>query len=123
MNDQSPSPGAPLLVPASLFPELPPLGEDRLRVLVVGQSGIDLLPQVLRSLANLGLSPLSTYQHRHADGTSSLPLEFEPQGQEVAERIARNLSGLPDVRRVVYQESGGGGLFHHNKERPIAAAG
>ena len=122
MTDQSPHPGVPVLIPASLFPELPPPGEDRLRVLVIGQAGIDLLPRVLRSLADLGLSPLSTHRHRHADGTASLALEFEPQGQEVAERIARSLSALPEVRRVVYEESGGGGLFHQDKERSVVAA-
>ncbi len=106
----------------TLFPEAP--SENRLRVLVVGRAGLDLLPAVLRGLANLGLTPLSARLHRHDDGTASLPLEFEPQGPAGAERIARALSALPEVRRVAYEEAGGGGLFGRtaSSEIPIRAA-
>jgi len=110
------------LVPGDLFSKGPPARRDRLRVLVVGQAGLDLLPQVLRSLANLGLSPLSARLHRHDDGTASLPLEFEPQGPALAERIARSLSALPEVRRVAYEEAGSGGLFRQDTEERAVAA-
>jgi hypothetical protein len=89
---------------------------------VVGQAGLDLLPQVLRRLANLGLSPLSVRLHRHDDATASLTLEFEPQGAAAAERIARSLSSLPEVRRVAYREAGSGGLFRRETEEPAVAA-
>ena len=112
----------PPLAPGSLFPEGAPAREDRLRLLVVGQAGLDLLPQVLRSLANLGLSPLSARQQRHEDATASLALELEPQGMVVAERAARSLSTLSGVRRVAYDEAGSGGLFQQDREKCSVAA-
>lgn len=80
--------------------------------LVSGVSGDDLLPRVLRALAEKALSPLAVKVHKAERGCRLIELRLDGIGADAAQRLAQQMLRLPPVRRVTYRGANdAGGTF------------
>lgn len=105
-----------------LFPERPALtlvGECASEFLILGDDDPNRLPEALRRLADLGLSPLKAQVYRHKGPGRTIVFRMECLEEGRAERVARALGRLRGVTRVAYRNSDGkGGLFGAEPQEP-----
>jgi len=80
--------------------------------LVAGASGDDLLPRLLRALADKALSPLAVKVHKSDPDCRLIELRLDGIGADAAQRLAQQMLLLQPVRRVTYRGAhGAGGTF------------
>ena len=91
-------------------------------ILVTGGGKDDLLPCVLRALAEQDLSPLAVKVHRRDPAKRDIELRLDGLGSDRAQRLAQQLLRLRHVERVTYRGANGtGGTFAEGETEPPAA--
>lgn len=83
--------------------------------LIAATGGQDILPSVLRALADAGIAPRVVKVHRRSDPGQLIEIRTERLEQLAIERIARHLCVLSAVSRVAFRTGGVGGWLvgHH----------
>jgi len=84
-------------------------GTDRADLLIAGAGRQDVLPSVLRVLADGGLAPRAVKVHQWPGSGQLIEFRMERLDQRTIERAARRLSALPTVSRVAFRIGGGAG--------------
>ena len=84
-------------------------------LLIAAAGGQDILPSVLRALADAGISPRVVKVHRRPDSGQLIEFRTERLEQPAIERIARQLCVLSAVSRVAFRTGDVGGWLvgHH----------
>jgi homoserine O-succinyltransferase/O-acetyltransferase len=84
-------------------------------LLIAAGGGQDILPPVLRALADAGIAPRAVKVHRQPDSGQLVEIRMERLEQTSIERIARRLCALPVVSKVAFRTGGVGGWLvgHH----------
>jgi homoserine O-succinyltransferase len=98
------------------------VGRNGSDLLIVGEDCIDTLPEILRRLAERGLSPQTVRVHQQSDATLFIILRLDLPGDVTAERVSRRLAALPQVKGLAYRTSdGSGGLLVEGLPRTAPA--
>jgi hypothetical protein len=88
------------------------VGRSGTDLLIVGQDCLDTLPEILRRLAERGLSPQAVRVHKQSDATLFIILRLDLPGDVTAEKVSKSLVALARVKRLAYRASdGSGGLL------------
>jgi len=90
-------------------------GVESSDLLISAASSEDILPAVLRGLADAGIAPQALKVHWRPDARQYIELRLGRLHDGGAERIARRLSGLRAVSKVAFRTNGilGGWLLGH----------
>ena len=98
------------------------VGRSGTDLLIVGEDCLDTLPEILRRLAERGLSPQAVRVHQPSDATLFIILRLELPGNVTAETVSRGLAALPQVKGLAYCASdGSGGLLVEGLPRTAPA--
>jgi homoserine O-succinyltransferase len=91
--------------------------------LISGNRSPDSLAEVLRGLAEFGLSPRAVKVHRHGDAQAAIELRSDAVPEARAQRIARAFLDVEGIRRVAYRTTeGAGGLLVKPVAPPLGPA-
>ena len=94
------------------------VGRTGTDLLIVGEDGLDTLPEILRRLAERDLSPQTVRVHRQSDDTLFIILGLELPEDVTAEKVSKSLAALTQVKRLAYRSSDGtGGLLVEGPRR------
>ena len=101
-----------------------PAGQGATDFLILGGPGGNVLPDVLRRLADFGLSPLAVKVHGLGRARGAIELRTDALPEARVQRIARGLLAAAGARRIGYRGTGGtGGILVRSTLSPVAGLG